>query len=257
MSDTAHREIDGRGWPEPWPAVFELARQVGPAHGALIGGLMVQLHHRLHGVEPPRATRDIDALARVEVTWREHYVALVNGLRSLGYEATRSLDAAVPLHRMTRADRGGEVHVDFLIADHVPPPVEAELPRPLPVQAPGGRNALDRLLYVTVHTDHDSVVVAVPDLIGALELKVEAFHADSRDRERHLQDAVALAGLIGEDAPEPPLHGTAETRLRRFVGWMDDDERLANAGISRDDAADAAIAVERVLEHLVGPEPRC
>lgn len=120
---------------------------------------------------------------------------------------------------MTRAEGDGDMQVDFLIADHVPPPAEQELTQPLSVQAPGGRNALERLLRVAVLTPQGPVAIAVPDLIGALELKIEAYRVDSRGRERHLQDAVALASLLDDAAPDPPLHGSAATRLRWFLGW--------------------------------------
>lgn len=252
VSEPRHLSVDGSQWPDPWPAVFELARAVSSDHWVLIGGLMVQLHHRLHDEVPTRATRDIDTLARVEVTWRQHLTALRSGLHALGYEDKDSIDASAPLHRMTRAEGAGDMQVDFLIADHVPPPAEQELPQPLPVQAPGGRNALERLLYVEVLTTQGPVVIAVPDLIGALELKIEAYRADSRDRERHLQDAVALAGLLDDAAPDPPLHGSAGTRLRRFLGWMGNDHRLSDAGISRDEATDAALAVEDLLGYEAG-----
>jgi len=239
--------VDGSQWPDPWPAVFELARAVSSDHWVLIGGLMVQLHHRLHDEVPTRATLDIDTLARVEVTWRQHLTALRSGLRALGYEDKDPIDTSAPLHRMTRAEGDGDMQVDFLIADHMPPPAEQELPQPLPVQAPGGRNALERLLHVAVLTPQGPVAIALPDLIGALELKIEAYRVDSRDRERHLQDAVALASLLDDAAPDPPLHGSAATRLRWFLGWMRNDRRLADAGIGRDEAADAAIAVEDLL----------
>lgn len=244
--------MDGSQWPDPWPAVFELARAVSSDHWVLIGGLMVQLHHRLHDEAPTRTTRDIDTLARVEVTWRQHLTALRSGLRALGYEDKDPIDASAPLHRMTRAEGDGDMQVDFLIADHVPPPAEQELLQPLPVQAPGGRNALERLLHVAVLTPQGPVAIALPDLIGALELKIEAYRVDSRDRERHLQDAVALASLLDNAAPDPPLHGSAATRLRWLLGWMGDDRRLADAGIGRDDAADAAIAVEDLLRCEAG-----
>ncbi|MDO4246188.1 MAG: nucleotidyl transferase AbiEii/AbiGii toxin family protein [Deinococcus sp.] len=256
VSEPRHLSVDGSQWPDPWPAVFELARAVSSDHWVLIGGLMVQLHHRLHGEVPTRATRDIDTLARVEVTWRQHLRALRDGLQALGYEDKDSIDASAPLHRMTRADGAGDMQVDFLIADHVPPPAEQDLPQPLPVQAPGGRNALERLRYVEVLTPQGPVVIAVPDLIGALELKIEAYRADSRDRERHLQDAVALAGLLHDAAPDPPLHGSAGTRLRRFLRWMNEGDRLAGAAIGRDEATDVALAVEDILQYEVDPDTR-
>lgn len=254
VSEPRHLSVDGSQWPDPWPAVFELARAVSSEHWVLIGGLMVQLHHRLHGEVPTRATRDIDTLTRVEVTWRQHLTALRGGLHALGYADKHSINASAPLHRMTRADGAGDMQVDFLIADHVPPPAAQELPQPLPVQAPGGRNALERLLHVAVLTPQGPVVIAVPDLIGALELKIEAYRVDSRDRERHLQDAVALAGLLADAAPDPPLHGSAATRLRWFVEWMDDDRQLVDAGIGRDEATDASLAVKDLLGYETGPD---
>lgn len=188
----------------------------------------------------------------MEVTWRQHLTALRSGLRALGYEDKDPIDTSAPLHRVTRAEGDGDMQVDFLIADHVPPPAEQELPQPLPVQAPGGRNALERLLHVAVLTPQGPVAIALPDLIGALELKIEAYRVDSRDRERHLQDAVALASLLDDAAPDPPLHGSAATRLRWFLGWMGDDRRLAEAGIGRDEATDAALAVEDLLGYEAG-----
>lgn len=252
VSEPRHLSVDGSQWPDPWPAVFELARAVSSDHWVLIGGLMVQLHHRLHDEAPTRATLDIDTLARVEVTWRQHLTALRSGLRALGYEDKDPIDTSAPLHRVTRAESDGDMQVDFLIADHVPPPAEQELPQPLPVQAPGGRNALERLLHVAVLTPQGPVAIALPDLIGALELKIEVYRVDSRDRERHLQDAVALANLLDDAAPDPPLHGSAGTRLRRFLGWMGEDRRLTDAGIGRDEAADAALAVEDLLRCEAG-----
>ena len=254
---TVDFDADGRGWPDPWPAVFEFAHEVSSDHWALIGGLMVQFHCLLRGEEPARATRDMDVLSRVEVTWRTHLSEVRSGLSRLGYIRVEPSGRGQPLHRMRRVSLVDGVlmenQADFLIADHVPPKAQGELPNPLPVQAPGGRNALSRLQLAAVDSgEAGAVLIAVPDLVGALQLKLEAYFIDSRGAARHLADAVTLAGLVSETESFKPLRGSAAQRLRRLQALLSSDEQLLAAGVDRDSAVDAYLAVQSLLTGEIG-----
>lgn len=153
-----------------------------------------------------------------------------------------------PLHRYTRHHESGTAQVDFLIADHVAPRILAQLPEPTPVQAPGGSNALQRTQEFEVIDVNGTSRISSPDLPGALVLKIEVYAADSRDRERHLRDAVTLAALLNEDTWGSPLHGQGISRMRRLITWLNDSHRIGRAGIPADDASNAIFALEDLLE---------
>lgn len=236
--------VDTTLWGYPWPGVLELARSVPCEHWTLVGGLMVQLHCFLNDVGRVRPTADIDTLAHVEITGRSSLGHLKAGLRKLGYHERPSLSEAVPLHRFVRE---GTWTVDFLIADHVAPSVLRTLPTPTPVMAPGGTNALNRTMEVDLEDEIGQTRISVPDIVGALMLKIEAYKVDSRDRVRHLQDATTLAHMLDETNAGPPLRGEGPTRIRRLMEWLDDDRTIQDAGIDQDAADDAIIALDDLL----------
>lgn len=240
--------VDGGHWPFPWPAVFELENTVGSQHWSLIGGLMVQLHCFANNVEPTRATTDIDTLVHVEIENQGSLNVLKSGLRTLGYTAVPRLDPRQPVHRFRREDDAGETQVDVLVADHVAPRVLDRLRPPTPVEAPGGTNALSRTQVFEVTHEAGVSRISTPDIVGALVLKSEAYRVDSRDRERHLMDAVTLALLLDGENSGTPLHGTASQRMRRLIRRLDDPRACDRAGLDRDDLSDAIIALEDLLD---------
>ena len=80
----------------------------------------------------------------------------------------------------------------------------------------GGTQALGRTVVFEMQTGAEEVVrITVPDELGALVLKGAAYTADSRDRDRHLQDAAVLAACITDHATElSRLGGSDRKRLR-------------------------------------------
>jgi len=50
------------GWPSPGPFLLEAATKTHSSTWTVIGGMMVQIHARLSGIEPPRTTIDVDLL---------------------------------------------------------------------------------------------------------------------------------------------------------------------------------------------------
>lgn len=58
---------------------------------------------------------------------------------------------------------------------------------------PGGTSPLRKTVNCELEIGGPVAVISVPDVLGALVLKGAAYRHDSRDRERHLDDAAALA----------------------------------------------------------------
>ena len=69
--DTGDREVweaplPPGGWGHPWPQCIELANTLPPNQWTLVGGLMVQLHAAVAGLNVSRPTTDVDMVLHVE-----------------------------------------------------------------------------------------------------------------------------------------------------------------------------------------------
>jgi hypothetical protein len=75
--------------------------------------------------------------------------------------------------------------------------------------------ALKRTANYTVEIISGEVItVSVPRPFGALILKAAAYQADTRDRDRHLQDAAVLLACVDDPIAErDQLHGSDRSRL--------------------------------------------
>lgn len=200
------------GWGHPWPQCRELAATLPADQWTLVGGLMVQLHAAVFGLDAVRPTSDVDMVLHVEtgaITSAKARAAL----EGLGYELRKSLDDKAPAHRFVRGDE----QVDVMIADHV-------AKKPLPTlgqremfRVPAGTQALRRTVYCEVSMGGDGtapVLVSIPNTLGALVLKGAAFVEDSRDASRHLDDAAVLAATMADPlAAVPELKGSDRSRI--------------------------------------------
>lgn len=239
------------GWPHPWPNVEELAR-VLPAHQwTLIGGLMTQMHAIHRGIGVVRPTNDVDVVLHIE-TSRGIPDKTATALESLGYRLATGIDPRnQTAHRFTRGtshidlltsdpdDEGDAVDhetfkqqdetrpdvVDVLIADHAAPSVEEKLRGKKMVKAEGATQALRRTVNVVLEiTPGVATTISVPGPFGALILKAAAYHADSRDRERHLYDAAALLACIQDPyAERESFTGSDRARIRILEQALDPD----------------------------------
>ena len=92
----------------------------------------------------------------------------------------------------------------------------------------GGTQALGRTLVFEMLTRAEGLVrITVPDELGALVLKGAAYRADSRDRDRHLQDAAVLAACITDHATElSRLGGSDRKRIRILARALSDSSSL-------------------------------
>jgi len=130
-------------------------------------------------------------------------------LESIGYRLRVAVDPRDnTAHRFVRGTStvdlvAGDEIVDVLLADHPAPTVIEPLRGRDIVRIEGGTQALKRTVNARMEITPDTVTnVSVPRPFGALILKSAAYTTDSRDRERHLYDAVALLACIEDPFTE-------------------------------------------------------
>jgi predicted nucleotidyltransferase len=196
------------GWPTPWPNVAELCSVLPSEKWTLVGGLMVQLHTVHHRLGVVRPTNDVDIVLHVE-TSRGVPAQTAKALESIGYRLRVAVDPRDnTAHRFVRGTStvdlvAGDEIVDVLLADHPAPTVIEPLRGRDIVRIEGGTQALKRTVNARMEITPDTVTnVSVPRPFGALILKSAAYTTDSRDRERHLYDAVALLACIEDPFTE-------------------------------------------------------
>lgn len=197
------------GWGSPWPQCLELARALPASKWTLVGGLMVQLHAAVAGMEVTRPTSDVDIILHVEtgsVTAGE----LTETLRTLGYTLQTSLKDDAPAHRFVR----GTEQIDVMVADHGVAKPPLLLGRRKVFRVPAGTQALRRTVYCRIDTGAGAVTVSIPNTLGALVLKGAAYREDSRDGRRHLDDAAVLAATLKNSlGVVPELKGSDRSRI--------------------------------------------
>ncbi|MBF4161219.1 hypothetical protein [Nocardioides acrostichi] len=217
-------------WPDPWPNVAEIAAVIPAEQWTLVGGLMVQIHSIHHGLGVVRPTNDVDIVVHVE-TSRGVADETAIALRSLGYKLRPTFDPRDnTAHRFVRGhskvdlvtdhpgvDSGDAVEevVDVLVADHHAPSVTQRLAGREMVRIEGGTQALRRTVNAQLEIQEGALTtISVPRPLGALILKAAAYTTDSRDKDRHLNDAVALLACIDDPfADREEFTGSDRSRL--------------------------------------------
>lgn len=181
----------------------------------LVGGLMVQLHALHAGQMPPRATTDVDMVLHIE-TDRISWAKTCEVLQSKSYALQEPHSRTGPVHRFLRQGDLGQDVVDVLIADHVSPTAYGlrgggqNLMR-----IPGATSALRKTVNCRVIEEQgEAVIFSVPNVLGALTLKGGAYLEDSRDRARHLEDAVVLLDTVTD----------ADAIVEDITAWTQHDQ---------------------------------
>ncbi len=153
------------GWPQPWPAVAELAAALPSDKWTLIGGLMTQLHSIGRGLGIVRPTNDVDIALHIE-TGRGVTTRAADALEALGYRLQESID---PRHNTAHRFIRGEARVDLiasapevvdvLVSDHHAPRVAERLRGRGMVKIEGGTQALRRTMNVRLRIEPGTVTV--------------------------------------------------------------------------------------------------
>lgn len=182
------------GWAPPWPQAAELANTIPSEQWTLVGGLMVQLHAAKAGVPLNRPTIDVDIVLHIE-TGAAVFKQIKKQLEDLGYELVMPLTDD-PIHRFTRGPEESKQIIDVMVADHLSPRYRPTLKGRPVFRIPAGTSALRKTVNCTIEIDGASTRLSLPTVLGALILKGEAHLRDSRDKQRHLDDAAILASAI-------------------------------------------------------------
>lgn len=199
----------------------------------LVGGLMAQLHGIHRGIDTLRPTNDVDIVLHVE-TPRGVAAQTATALESLGYQLTPAIDARIETaHRFRRSQSTVDLVtsapdvVDVLVADHAAPRVVEKLRGRTMLAIEGGTQALRRTVNARLDIVPDRMTtVSVPSALGAVILKAAAYHADTRDSRRHLQDAALLLAVVKDPyAERAQLRGSDRARLQTLVRSLPDEAR--------------------------------
>lgn len=221
------------GWGAPWPNVAEIEAVLSHEKWTLVGGLMTQLHGIHRGIDTLRPTNDVDIVLHVETT-RGVAAETAKALESLGYQFRPSIDDRNDTaHRFKRGDSTVDLVtsapdvVDVLIADHASPRVVEKLHGRTMVAIEGGTQALRRTVNARLDIAAGrTTTVSVPSPFGAVILKAAAYQTDSRDNERHLQDAALLLAVIQDPyAEREQFAGSDRARLQTLVRALPDNAR--------------------------------
>jgi hypothetical protein len=181
------------GWPPPWPQVVEIVQAIPHTQWTLVGGLMVQLHAAYAGLRLTRTTRDVDMILHID-SGAATFAGVQQELERLGYFLHEPVGDG-PIHRFARGSRGAET-IDVMVADRLSPKQHPKALRRKVFAVPGGTSALRKTVNCEVTAGEVVIVLSIPDVLGALVLKGAAYVEDSRDRDRHLDDAAVLACAV-------------------------------------------------------------
>ncbi len=218
------------GWGAPWPNVAEIEAVLSHEKWTLVGGLMAQMHGIRAGIDAVRPTNDVDIVLHIETT-RGVASETAQALESLGYELAPSIDERNnTAHRFKRGESTVDVVtgrpdvVDVLVADHAAPRVVEKLRGRTMIAIEGGTQALRRTINARLQIAAGrTTTVSVPSPFGATILKAAAYQTDSRDRERHLQDAALLLAVIGDPYVEREhFAGSDRSRLQTLARALPD-----------------------------------
>ena len=234
------------GWSRPWLRLIELSDHLPANSWMLVGGLMTQAHAMAAAVDALRPTTDVDIIINIGAG-QNHLHAVVGALRAIGYELVEGLSRTSPTHRLLR---DGRDRVDIAVADHLPPSVSARVGRREVFRMPGGTQAAQRA--VPLHVQGTANVASVPSALGALVLKGAAYMQDSRDADRHLLDAAAIAATIADPLRlVAELRGSDRKRLSALARGLASESHRAWTHLPVRDRARAAHSLSTLVDRPV------
>lgn len=123
--------------------------------------------------------------------------------------------------------------------------------------SPAETSALSKTINCEVNTAVGVVVLSIPDVLGALVLKGAAYVADSRDRERHIDDAAILAcALTDPVADRTRMAGSDQRRIAalwKVLQNLDHRSWIATGTNSLDAILDQRLRVLSAIENMTKP----
>jgi hypothetical protein len=238
MSETIRIDHADEAETQLWRTAAEVARLFADWPWVLVGGLMVAILEREHGVAVSRATVDVDALIDVRTVARATRQAALR-LERAGFVAEQTSDGLA-----FRFVRGRDI-VDVLAPDHLGQRTDiVTAPPGMTIAAIGGRQALDRRRQVTVDVGGEPFLVPVPSLLGAIIIKARVCASSPLPKHRH--DLARLLALIDDVEAMRQEMSSNERRYLRARSELRDVRHPAWSGIRNPE--NAIIALERLAE---------
>lgn len=198
-----------------WRELLDLADAM-PVPWILIGAQMVALHAWRNETQAPRTSRDGDVLVNV----RRHPTgtqALAEHLDARGFE----LQGPSRLGLGHEFRRGG-VAIDVLAPDNLGPRASLEtLHAARTVAVPGGTQALDRAEAIDVRLGGRLGAIPVPNLLGAIILKLEAIAVDDVPAAQKIDVALLLSLVVNRDEFGAELRPADRRLLAKYPEFAD------------------------------------
>lgn len=220
-----------------WHELLDLSDRM-PVPWVLIGAQMVALHAWRAAGEPPRPSRDGDVLVDVR--------RKPTGTRLLAEDLVRrGFELEGPSRQgLAHEFRREGVTIDVLAPDNLGARASLEtVQRARTLAVPGGTQALERAEAVEVRLGRRTGSIRVPNLLGAILLKLEAIAVDDQpDAQR--QDVAILLSLVTERDRITVEVKPGERRLLRRYPEFGDSESAVYRGIAR--AREAAVTYRRL-----------
>lgn len=188
---------------DAFPTVAEVVDVLSGEDWLLVGGAMTQLHCAIQTVEYARPTEDVDIV--VDPVNGSTLVRVADALEQHGYSKVEQLNKGGYLHRFTRTDG---FSVDVMGKDSSLTPDQWFGQRV--VKCPGSKSALGKYhngeWKEVIEVDlGDGRSVRIPNVWSALALKGWALKQPDVNRERHVQDSLALFACAARTSPKRAL----------------------------------------------------
>lgn len=224
-----------------WSELLDLADEM-PVPWILIGAQMVALHAWRAEAEPPRPSRDGDVL--VDVRQRP------SGTRQL---AEHLAERGFELEGPSRQGLGHElrregVAIDILAPDNLGSRARLQtLHGARTLSVPGGSQALRRADTIEVRLGERTGSIPVPNLAGAILLKMEAISVDDVPEAQKADVAVLLSLVVDRDDLRGNLR-PAERRVLSRYPEFGEPSSPPYVGISAVRAREAAATYRRLVQ---------
>jgi hypothetical protein len=228
----------GDAYHEMWVELMRLTEEQ-PALWTLIGAHMVALHGWAHGRDAIRPSRDADILVDVRVVTKGVHI-LSRALIRDGYVLSDKSVGGLG-HSFAR----GEVSFDVLAPDGLGSRVRLTTVDDFrTVMVPGGSQALRRTARMRVRSRSESGIVPVPDLLGAILVKIRAIGVDDEpDAQR--SDVAFLLTLVDDPDELAAECSAPERRWLRRHPYLENPDDDCWTGISG--ANDGVLVYRRLI----------
>ncbi len=228
----------GDAYHEMWRELMRLSEEQ-PAPWTLIGANMVALHGWARGRVPIRPSKDADILVNVRLA-TEGIAAVSEALVRDGY---RLIERSVEGHG--HAFGKGEVSFDVLAPEGLGTRARlVTVDSFRTVTVPGGTQALRRTTRVEVRTRASTGTVLLPNLLGAILVKVRAIDVDEDPRAQRSDVAFLLSLVENPDELARECSGAERGWLRKHPYFGNPRDACWNGIVG---AEDGAIVYRRLI----------